>query len=196
MSENQSDRDQTTAPRPAGRRRFVLLVLTVAAVGGLVAFGVAGLLLSIHEHKEEARKPFFRVVELTDDTVDPAAWGANEKAKGNRLAVMRTRVFMMGGARATYPDGVRFTPDSMAEWKTYTTGTKHIDDWFEDWFGRWHRENVKYVDALNPRRSCGFHWVMRGGAQPEWQCYIVLPYWFLIAVAPLARFAIGRFWRG
>jgi nitrite reductase (cytochrome c-552) len=29
------------------------------------------------EHKQEAKNPFFRVVELTDDTEDPAIWGKN-----------------------------------------------------------------------------------------------------------------------
>ena len=38
--------------------------------------GVA-LLMNIFERKQEARNPFFRVVELTDDTDDPAVWGKN-----------------------------------------------------------------------------------------------------------------------
>src|SRR5512147_1114093 len=43
----------------------------IAAIGGLA------LLVSIMEHKQEAKNPFFRVVELTDDTEDPAVWGKN-----------------------------------------------------------------------------------------------------------------------
>lgn len=39
-------------------------------------FGLA-LLVNIFQRKQEARNPFFRVVELTDDTVDPADWGKN-----------------------------------------------------------------------------------------------------------------------
>jgi nitrite reductase (cytochrome c-552) len=38
--------------------------------------GVA-LLMNIFERKQEARNPFYRVVELTDDTEDPAVWGKN-----------------------------------------------------------------------------------------------------------------------
>ena len=38
--------------------------------------GVA-LLVNIFERKQEARNPFYRVVELTDDTEDPAVWGKN-----------------------------------------------------------------------------------------------------------------------
>src|SRR6478735_1832021 len=47
------------------------------AVAALVAVGGLALLVSIMEHKQEAKNPFFRVVELTDDTEDPAVWGKN-----------------------------------------------------------------------------------------------------------------------
>ena len=43
----------------------------VATVLGLA------LLVNIFQRKQEARNPFFRVVELTDDTVDPSIWGKN-----------------------------------------------------------------------------------------------------------------------
>jgi nitrite reductase (cytochrome c-552) len=52
--------------------------LVVAAVAAAVAtLGVAALLVNIFERKQEARNPFYRVVELTDDTEDPAVWGKN-----------------------------------------------------------------------------------------------------------------------
>ncbi len=35
------------------------------------------VLVSIFQHKQEAKNPFFRVVELTDETEDPAIWGKN-----------------------------------------------------------------------------------------------------------------------
>lgn len=47
------------------------------AVAALVAIGGLALLVNIMEHKQEAKNPFFRVVELTDDTEDPAVWGKN-----------------------------------------------------------------------------------------------------------------------
>jgi nitrite reductase (cytochrome c-552) len=46
-------------------------------VAALVAIGGLALLVNIMEHKQEAKNPFFRVVELTDDTEDPAVWGKN-----------------------------------------------------------------------------------------------------------------------
>lgn len=42
-----------------------------------VTAGVTALLINIFEQKQEARNPFYRVVELTDETEDPAVWGKN-----------------------------------------------------------------------------------------------------------------------
>jgi len=49
----------------------------VTGLAALVTVGALALLLNILERKREAQNPFFRVVELTDDTVDPAVWGKN-----------------------------------------------------------------------------------------------------------------------
>jgi nitrite reductase (cytochrome c-552) len=68
-----NDRQRSETAAPARRGRF-LLVTAVAAVAGAV---LTGLLVNIFEHKQEARDPFFRVVELTDETEDPAVWGKN-----------------------------------------------------------------------------------------------------------------------
>jgi nitrite reductase (cytochrome c-552) len=57
------------------RRRFGLLAMAVVAA--LVGAGVTALLVNIFEHKQEAKNPFFRVVELDDATEDPAVWGKN-----------------------------------------------------------------------------------------------------------------------
>jgi nitrite reductase (cytochrome c-552) len=50
---------------------LAIVVAAAAAMGGLA------LLMNIMEHKQDAKNPFFRVVELTDDTEDPAIWGKN-----------------------------------------------------------------------------------------------------------------------
>jgi nitrite reductase (cytochrome c-552) len=63
----------TGASRWSGRR-FVLLTALVAT---LAAIGGAALLVNVFERKQEARNPFYRVVELTDETEDPAVWGRN-----------------------------------------------------------------------------------------------------------------------
>ena len=49
---------------------FVVIVVVATIL-------LLALLVNIFQRKQEARNPFFRVVELTDDTVDPAIWGKN-----------------------------------------------------------------------------------------------------------------------
>jgi nitrite reductase (cytochrome c-552) len=49
----------------------------VFVVAALAALGGAALLVNIMERKQEARNPFFRVVEIDDETEDPAIWGKN-----------------------------------------------------------------------------------------------------------------------
>jgi nitrite reductase (cytochrome c-552) len=51
-----------------------MILIMLAALAAIT--GVA-LLVNIFERKQEARNPFYRVVELTDDTEDPAIWGKN-----------------------------------------------------------------------------------------------------------------------
>ena len=65
-------------PEPSARtsRRFGGIWLVVAAVGAaFLTLALAALLTNIFERQQEARNPFYRVVELTDTTVDPATWG-------------------------------------------------------------------------------------------------------------------------
>jgi nitrite reductase (cytochrome c-552) len=66
------------APQPARPRGGQILKFGLAtAVAALLAVAGLALLVNIMERKQEARNPFFRVVELTDDTEDPAVWGKN-----------------------------------------------------------------------------------------------------------------------
>jgi nitrite reductase (cytochrome c-552) len=58
-------------------RKTSRTVIVVAAVAALATVGVTALLVNIFQHQQEARNPFFRVVELNDDTEDPAVWGKN-----------------------------------------------------------------------------------------------------------------------
>ena len=58
------------------RRRLMLLLAAMVLAAGAAA-AAAALAVNILERKQEARNPFYRVVELTDETVDPAIWGKN-----------------------------------------------------------------------------------------------------------------------
>ena len=61
---------------PDNTRRFTWPI--IAAVGAaLGAVAVTALLVNIFTRQQEARNPFYRVVELDDETVDPEQWGRN-----------------------------------------------------------------------------------------------------------------------
>jgi nitrite reductase (cytochrome c-552) len=63
--------------RSSFTRRVVMTFIGAALLTIVVASVTVALLVNIFERKQEARNPFFRVVELTDDTVDPEIWGKN-----------------------------------------------------------------------------------------------------------------------
>jgi nitrite reductase (cytochrome c-552) len=75
-SELQSTENGATRGSRSARRRRAMLV---AIVGGaaLVGFGAAALLSSIFERKQEAKNPYLRLVEIAEETTDPAPWGMN-----------------------------------------------------------------------------------------------------------------------
>jgi nitrite reductase (cytochrome c-552) len=66
----------TGSSRESGRRTVVLLVV-IGLVCAALVFLVAGLLTSIFQRKQEARNPYVRLVEVTEETTDPAPWGIN-----------------------------------------------------------------------------------------------------------------------
>jgi len=58
-------------------RRRVGMFVAIAGASALLTLIATGLLVNIFERKQESRNPFYRVVELTDQTEDPALWGKN-----------------------------------------------------------------------------------------------------------------------
>src|SRR5918994_4067662 len=59
------------------RRRRMLLLATLLAIVAAVTFGVTALLVTIFEHRQEARTPFVRLVDVKEVSTDPVPWGAN-----------------------------------------------------------------------------------------------------------------------
>jgi nitrite reductase (cytochrome c-552) len=64
----------------ATRRTWWFIGLGFLGVAGLTVLLLA-LLTNIFERKQEARQPFVRLVEVTEDTMDPAVWGQNWPAQ-------------------------------------------------------------------------------------------------------------------
>lgn len=83
MSSNQeSDQPQASAPsRPADparrdRRPFILAGIALVVVAG-ITFSITAVLVTIFEHRQEARTPFVRLTEVNEISTDPEPWGVN-----------------------------------------------------------------------------------------------------------------------
>jgi nitrite reductase (cytochrome c-552) len=59
------------------RWRSRLLYLATILVTAAATYGVVALLMNINERKEEAKQYYVKLVELNEDTIDPAEWGKN-----------------------------------------------------------------------------------------------------------------------
>jgi nitrite reductase (cytochrome c-552) len=89
-------------PKPRTSRKAMMVKFAiVVAVAALLAVGGLALLVNIIERKQEAKNPFYRVVELTDDTEDPLVWAKNFPLQydGYRQTVDQVRT-RFGGSEA------------------------------------------------------------------------------------------------
>jgi nitrite reductase (cytochrome c-552) len=66
--------DKNSNEQPATSRKLLAAIVVLAAVATIA---VVALLINIFERKQEAKNPFYRVVELNDTIDDPAIWGKN-----------------------------------------------------------------------------------------------------------------------
>ena len=67
----------TTPQTDPERRRSRRLFASVIILAAVTSVAVTALLINIFERKQEARNPFYRVVELNDTIDDPATWAKN-----------------------------------------------------------------------------------------------------------------------
>ncbi|HEX2971025.1 MAG TPA: ammonia-forming cytochrome c nitrite reductase subunit c552 [Tepidisphaeraceae bacterium] len=69
-----SPNPEPPAPQPRESNLTLLLIVIVFALGaGLIAL----LLVNIFQRKQEAKNPYIRFVNVTEETTDPAPWGVN-----------------------------------------------------------------------------------------------------------------------
>ena len=93
------------------RLKWALGIAFVAALG---VAGLAALLVNIIQRQQEGLNPFYRVVDLTDDTVDPAVWGSNFPLQydGYKRTVDQERT-RYGGSEAQARTPTRADPRSV-----------------------------------------------------------------------------------
>ncbi len=99
-------RDQTGASR-------ALLLVTIVVVAVATAL-VTALLVNIFERKNEARTPFVRLTEVTDDDTDPQKWAVNwpKQYDSYKLTALptRTRFGGHGGSEALPEEKIERDP--------------------------------------------------------------------------------------
>src|ERR1035437_7997906 len=66
-----------SADNQAPQKKRGLLIALVAAAFALGALGAAALLVNIAERKQESKNSYVKLVEVTENDVDPAKWGTN-----------------------------------------------------------------------------------------------------------------------
>lgn len=75
MTTERPDSREHSSPRSP--RQNALLLVAMLAAASLVTLAITMTLVTMFEHKQDARSPYLRVVELDETSVDPALWAKN-----------------------------------------------------------------------------------------------------------------------
>jgi hypothetical protein len=87
-----------------GSRRLRVPLITLGVIA-VATIGVVALLVNIFGRRQEARVPFVRLVEVDEQTTDPAPWGIDSPShtvatRGKRSAVLENARFWCRSASA------------------------------------------------------------------------------------------------
>jgi nitrite reductase (cytochrome c-552) len=74
---SETTQEPTPTPPPTSRWRVRLLYAATIVTTAIVVFLITAVLMNIRERKEEGQQHFVKLVELDENTVDPAIWGQN-----------------------------------------------------------------------------------------------------------------------
>ena len=102
-------------------KKLLLYIFAAAILAGLT-FGFMLLKENIAQRKEEAQQHVFRVVEVTEQTIDPAQWGKNypRQYDGYQRTAERTGTeYGGGGSEAFATDKLKDDPRLVALFKGY-----------------------------------------------------------------------------
>lgn len=104
---------EETTPTPVpGRRRAWLGYAVVVLATAALTIGIVALLTSVFERKQEARDHYLRLVDLTEDTIDPALWGKNfpRQYDSYRRTAENTNPHLRAGSEALPPSKLDADP--------------------------------------------------------------------------------------
>jgi nitrite reductase (cytochrome c-552) len=96
------------------KRKFLIVIIAVAVAAAVASVLIAALLMNIFERKAEELQPYVRLVEVDEDTTDPAEWGKNwpkqYDAYLRTAEATRTRFGGHGGSEALPEEKIERDP--------------------------------------------------------------------------------------
>lgn len=130
------------------RGRFMFFLALGAAL--LVGVGATAMLINIFERKQEAKTPFYRVVELTDEIDDPAVWGKNFPLQydGYRRTVDQART-RFGGSEAVQKTPTAVDPRSVVAQSKIEEDPRLVTIWSGYAFAKDFREERGHAYMLD-----------------------------------------------
>jgi len=143
----------TMTSSPAGNRRRTVLIVAITAV---VTIGVLAMLINIFERKQEARNTFVRVVDVNDQTDDPAVWGKNFPSQYEgylRTSEMRKTLF--GGSEALPRQATADDPRTTLAKSKLETDPRLIKMWAGYPFSKDYRERRGHAYMLEDQTYTG-----------------------------------------
>jgi nitrite reductase (cytochrome c-552) len=153
------------------------LIGVIAAVAALAAVGGTALLVNILERKMEARHPFYRVVELTDTTEDPATWGKNFPLQYDTyrrtVDMVRTR---FGGSEAMPRTPTEADPRSIVAQSKLEQDQRLKIIWAGYPFSIDHREERGHAYMLDDATFTGRHAAAQPGTCLHCHASVYVPY--------------------
>src|SRR5512142_2750132 len=92
--------EERPSPTQSQKKRSMTVLLATTIVFAVSTAVLAGLLVNIWQRKQEAKNPYLRFVNVTEDTTDPAEWGKNwpREYDGYQRTVNPTRTRYGGGS--------------------------------------------------------------------------------------------------
>ncbi|MGA2990373.1 MAG: ammonia-forming cytochrome c nitrite reductase subunit c552 [Candidatus Korobacteraceae bacterium] len=135
----------TSTPGASARRTTLLIVIVAVATVAVLA-----LLISIFERKQEARNTFVRVVDITDDTEDPAIWGKNFPAEYETfMKTIEMRPTKYGGSESIPHTPTDQDPRTKTSRSKIEADPRFITMWAGYAFSKDYRERRGHYYALD-----------------------------------------------
>lgn len=69
--------NQPASPSFLSAKNRAKYLFAIAVLSAVAIFALAALIVTIYQRKDEARNPYVRLVEVTENTTDPVKWGIN-----------------------------------------------------------------------------------------------------------------------